>query len=75
MEEKIIENGIEYVRDGNYYIPNLKAPEGSYNIGKYGRLLSIFIQENRPCLYSTKILNRTWLAYLKMNYLNLAERE
>ena len=65
MKEKIIENGIEYVRDGDYYIPNLKAPEGKYNIGKYGRLHSIFIKENRPCLYSSKMLKGTWLAYLE----------
>ena len=65
MKEKIIENGIEYVRDGDYYIPNLKVPEGKYNIGKYGRLHSIFIKENRPCLYSAKMLNGTWLAYLE----------
>ncbi|MBR0359975.1 MAG: TnpV protein, partial [Clostridia bacterium] len=65
MKEKIIENGIEYVRDGDYYIPNLKAPEEKYNIGKYGRLHSIFIKENRPCLYSAKMLNGTWLAYLE----------
>jgi len=65
MKEKFIENGIEYVRNGDYYIPNLKAPEGTYNIGKYGRLHSIFIKENRPCVYSTKMLNGTWLAYLK----------
>ena len=65
MKEKIIENGIEYVRDGNYYVPNQKAPEETYNIGKYGRLHSIFIKENRPCLYSMKMLNGTWLAYLE----------
>ena len=65
MKEKIIENGIEYVRDGDYYIPNLKAPEGKFNIGKYGKLHSIFIKENRPCLYSAKMLNGTWLAYLE----------
>ena len=65
MKEKIIENGIEYVKDGDYYIPNLKAPEGKYSIGKYGRLHSIFIKENRPCLYSMKMLNGTWLAYLE----------
>ena len=65
MKEKFIENGIEYVRDGDYYIPNLKAPEGKYNIGKYGKLHSIFIKENRPCLYSMKMLNGTWLAYLE----------
>ena len=65
MKEKIIENGIEYVRDGDYYIPNLKVPEGKFNIGKYGRLHSIFIKENRPCLYSAKMLNGTWLTYLE----------
>ena len=65
MKEKFIENGIEYVRDGDYYIPNLKAPEGKFDIGKYGRLHSIFIKENRPCLYSSKMLIGTWLAYLE----------
>ena len=65
MKEKFIKNGIEYVRNGDYYIPNLKAPEGTYNIGKYGRLHSIFIKENRHCIYSMKMLNGTWLAYLK----------
>ena len=65
MKEKFIENGIEYVRNGDYYIPNLKAPEETYNIGKYGRLHSIFIKENRPTVYSMKMLNGTWLAYLE----------
>ena len=65
MKDKIIENGIEYVRIGDYYIPNLKAPEGNYNIGKYGRMHAKFIKENRPCFYSMKMLNGTWLAYLE----------
>ena len=66
MKEKIIENGIEYVRDGDYYIPNLTVPDDKvYNIGKYGRLHSIFIKENRPIFYSMKMLDGTWLAYLE----------
>ena len=66
MKEKFIENGIEYVRNGDYYIPNLTVPDDKvYNIGKYGRLHSIFIKENRPCLYSMKMFNGTWLAYLE----------
>ena len=65
MKEKFIENGIEYVRNGDYYIPNLKAPEGIYNIGKYGILHSIFIKENCPAFYSMKILDGTCLAYLE----------
>ena len=66
MKKKIIENGIEYVKSGDYYIPNLAVPDDKvYSIGKYGRLHSIFIKENRPCLYSMKMLNGTWLAYLE----------
>ena len=65
MKEKIIENGIEYVKSGDYYIPNLKAPKGTYDIGRYGKLHSIFIKENRPAFYSMKRLNGTWLAYLE----------
>jgi len=66
MKEKFIENGIEYVKNGDYYIPNLTVPDDKvYNIGKYGRLHSIFIKENRPTVYSMKMLNGTWLAYLE----------
>ena len=57
MKEKIIENGIEYIKSGDYYISNLKAHEGTYNIGRYGKLHSIFIKENRPAFYSMKMLN------------------
>ena len=65
MKERFIENGIEYVKSGDYYIPNLKAPQGTYNIGRYGKLHSIFIKENRPAFYSMKMLNGTWLEYLE----------
>ena len=66
MKEKFIKNGIEYVRNCDYYIQNLTLHyDKVYNIGKYGRLHSIFIKENHPCIYSMKMLNGTWLAYLE----------
>ena len=65
MKERFIENGIEYVRNGDYYIPNLKVPEGTYNIGKYGRMHAKFIKENHRAIYSVKMLNGTWIAYLE----------
>jgi len=66
MKEKFIENGIEYVRNGDCYIPNLTVPyDKVYNIGKYGRMHAKFIRENRPCFYSMKMMNGTWLAYLE----------
>jgi len=66
MKERYVENGIEYVRNGDYYIPNLTVPDAKeYNIGKYGRMHERFIKENRPCFYSMKMLNGTWLEYLE----------
>lgn len=66
MKERFIENGIEYVRNGDYYIPNLTVPDDKvYNVGKYGRMHAKFIKENRPCFYSMKMINGTWLAYLE----------
>ena len=65
MKERFIENGIEYVKSGDYYIPNLKAPEGNYNIGKYGRMHAKFIKENHRTIYSMKMIDGSWLAYLE----------
>ena len=66
MKDKIIKNGIEYVRNGDYYIPNLTVPdEKVYKIGKYGRMNAKFIKENRPCIYSMKMIDGTWLDYLE----------
>ena len=66
MKERFIENGIEYARNGDYYIPNLTVPDDKvYSIGKYGRMHAKFIKENRPCFYSMKMTDGTWLAYLE----------
>lgn len=64
MKEKIIENGIEYVICGDYYVPNLKVPENKYNIGKYGRLHKKFIKENHKEFYSSLILQGKLYEYL-----------
>ena len=66
MKERFIENGIEYVRNGDYYIPNLTVPDNkTYNIGKYGRMHAKFVKENYRVIYSIKMINGTWLAYLE----------
>ena len=65
MKEKFIENGIEYVKVGDYYFPNLSVSnDKKYNISKYGRMHAKFIKENRPCFYTAKMINGTWLDYL-----------
>ena len=59
-------NKITYTKHGDYYLPDLTVPTGKkHNIGKYGRVHAKFIKENRPCFYSTKMMNGTWLAYLE----------
>ena len=66
MKERFIENGIEYVRCGDYYFPNLSVPnDKKYNIGKYGRLHAKFIKEYRPCFYTAKMIDGTWFDYLE----------
>ena len=56
MKERFIENGIEYVRCGNYYIPNLTMPECKHEIGKYGRLRRQHLKTNKPCQYSMLLM-------------------
>ena len=65
MKDKIIKNGIEYVRQGDYYIPNLALPEETeYQIGKYGRLRRTFLKEHHNWLYSTMLMQGTLLKHL-----------
>ena len=65
MKDKIIKNGIEYVRQGDYYIPNLALPEETeYQIGKYGSLRRTFLKEHHNWLYSTMLMQGTLLKHL-----------
>ena len=56
MKERFMENGIEYVSCGNYYIPNLTVPECKHEIGKYGRLRKKYLKSNKRYLYSTLLM-------------------
>ena len=65
MKEKFIENGVEYVRQGDYYIPNRTVhDETEYQIGKYGSLRRTFLKEHHNWLYSAMLLQGTLLKHL-----------
>ena len=65
MKDKIYENGIEYVRNGDYYIPYLTVPdEKDYKIGKYGNLRRTFLKEHHNWLYSSMLMKGTLLSHL-----------
>lgn len=55
MKERFLENGIEYIRCGDYYIPNFELPK-KVHYGKYGMLHEDFIKEHRKSFYARLIL-------------------
>lgn len=66
MKSRFEQNGGTYTKVGNYYIPNILVPDTKkYSIGKYGRMHAKFIKQNSPYIYSAKMLNGTWIDYLK----------
>ena len=65
MKDKFVKNGIEYVRQGDYYIPNLTVPDGeTYNIGKYGNLRKRFLKEHHRALYTVMFMNGSLFKHL-----------
>ena len=58
LPEEITENGIHYSLHGDYYFPDLAAPEAdSQPIGKWGRMHLAYLKEHKPGLYSHLILS------------------
>lgn len=56
MEAVKYENGIRYILQGDYYLPDLILPEQEYfHIGKYGRFRKAYLEKYRGALY-TKLL-------------------
>ena len=55
---------IEYIRCGDYYIPNLKLPEEDRPIGKWGRMHREFLREHHPTQFSQMVLSDTLFTYL-----------
>ena len=49
--ERIMKDGLEYIRSGDYYIPDLTLPEEPCPIGKWGRMHRDYLRENKPIQY------------------------
>ena len=48
---------ITYIRNGDYYIPNLKLKETENKpLGKYGRMRKNYLKNHRPALWNRLIL-------------------
>lgn len=57
-------NGLDYVLVGDYYIPDLKLPEESRPIGRWGRMHREYLQEHRPGQYASLLLSGKLWTYL-----------
>ena len=56
MKDRFIENGIEYVRNSDYYLPDFEILQYEYEIGQFGRLRKQYLKTNKPCRYSTLLM-------------------
>lgn len=66
LKERIHDNGngLDYVLVGDYYIPDLKPPEESRPIGRWGRMHKAYLEEVHPGQYSALILSGNLWTYL-----------
>jgi hypothetical protein len=58
LKERFIDEktGIEYVRQGDYYIPNLVLPkQKKIHLNKYGRMRLNYLKEHKKAEYAIKV--------------------
>ncbi len=55
---------LEYIRNGDYYIPNLTIQKEERSIGKWGRMHREFLREHHPIQFSQLVLSDTLFTYL-----------
>ena len=48
---------IPYIRSGDYFIPDLKLPEESRPIGKWGRMYREYLREHHPIQFNNLVLS------------------
>jgi hypothetical protein len=47
------ENGIRYVLQGDYYLPDLRLPEQeNFHVGKYGMLRKAYLKKHKSVQYT-----------------------
>ena len=55
---------LNYIRSGDYFIPDLKLPEESRPIGKWGRMRRDYLKEHHPIQFNTLVLSDNLWTYL-----------
>ena len=55
---------LNYIRCGDYYIPNIRLPEETRPIGRWGLLHRDHLKENRPIRFNDLVLSGELWTYL-----------
>ena len=55
---------ISYTRSGDYFIPDLKLPEETRPIGKWGRMHRKYLKEHHPVQFNNLVLSGNLGTYL-----------
>ena len=64
MKERFIENGIEYIKCGDYYLLNLTVPSEQHQIGSFGKRHESYIKANHKAYYTTLFMTGKLFEYL-----------
>ena len=56
---------LTYMQNGDYLIPNLTAEEPTEMLGKYGRMRQHYLEQHKPILFQTMLLNGELTAHLR----------
>ena len=68
LKERFIyeRTGIEYVRQGDYYIPNLVLPkQKKIHLNKYGRMRLNYLKEHKKAEYTIMFMENTIIDHLE----------
>lgn len=68
LKERFVDErtGIEYVRQGDYYIPNLVLPkQKKINLNKYGRMRLNYLKEHKKTEYTMMLMENTLIDHLE----------
>lgn len=55
---------IQYIRVGDYYIPDLELPQETRPIGKWGRMHRDYLKEYKPTQYNCLLLSGELWTYM-----------
>ena len=55
---------IQYIRAGDYFIPDLELPQESRTMGKWGRMHRDYLREYKPIQYNCLLLSGELWSYL-----------